>query len=100
MCFGSRFMGCRVDSSKRSFGKIFFSSEFMTAAIYKHNCEPGIMTRMPHRQLILSYLCNRYTATLIIPIRSVSARSHTAGNDAYPLSSMCSSNCISNNWRS
>ena len=44
MCFGSRLIGCRVDSSERSFGRTLFSSEFLTAAICGHNYKPSVMT--------------------------------------------------------
>jgi len=31
--FGNRFIGCRIDSSERSFGRTFLSNELLTAVI-------------------------------------------------------------------
>lgn len=104
MCFGNWFMGCRADSSERNFGRTFFSSKFQATVIYKHSCEPSATTRMPDGRLILSHLCNSYTPALIVSIHPVSVRSLSITfmviNDTYLISSICLSNCLSNNCRS
>ena len=39
MAFGSRFIGCKVDSREQSFGNTFVSSALLTAVIYKYISE-------------------------------------------------------------
>lgn len=68
---GSRFIGCRIDSSVRSFGMTFVSKELLTAVIYEHSRESGVMMRILRRIFFLAYLCNRYT-TIVVSVHSVS----------------------------
>jgi len=71
--FGNRFIGCRIDSSERSFGRTFVSSELLTLAIYKHSCESGVLIEMSGGRLVSPYLCSCGTVVLIVSIRSVSS---------------------------
>jgi len=44
---GNRFIGCRIDSSERSFGRTFVSNELLTPVIYKRGREFGVATKLP-----------------------------------------------------
>ena len=82
--FGNRFMGCRIDSSERSFGKIFVSKEFLTVVIWKHSYQPGVMIKMPSgRTTDLAYLCNSYITVFIFSVHSVSIHSPSVAVDSY-----------------
>lgn len=69
--FGSRFIGCKIDSSVRSFGTTFVSKELLTAVTYEHGRESGVMMRLLKRIFFIAYLCNRYT-TIVASAHSVS----------------------------
>ena len=47
MSFGNWFIGCRIDLRERSLGRTFVSSELLTAVIYRHDCESGVVMRIP-----------------------------------------------------
>ena len=44
---GSRFIGCSLDSSQRSFGRIPVSKAFLTAMIYAYSRERGVVVKIP-----------------------------------------------------
>ena len=46
MSFGNWFIGCRIDSSERIFGRTLVSNELLTAAIYKHGRELSVTMKM------------------------------------------------------
>ena len=60
MSFGSRFMGCEVDSRERSFGKTFFSSALLIPVICKRARQSGTVTKIGVEQ-IFTHLGNPQT---------------------------------------
>ena len=90
-------LGCRIDSSARSFGMTFISKELLTVVIYEHGRESDVMMRILRRSFRplqpLHYDCC-FCPFHVNPLRL------TAIGDTYLLSSMCLSNRRSNNWRS
>ena len=75
MSFGSRFMGCRVDSSERSFGRTSVSNELLAAVIYKHGSKSDISMKTLGGGLISMHLCNSYAAVVLISSHFVSVPS-------------------------
>ena len=45
--FGNRLIGCKADSSERSFGRILVSSELLTPVICKHSRELDVAIKIP-----------------------------------------------------
>ena len=66
MSLGNWLMGCRIDSSERSFGRTFVSNELLVAVIYKHNREFGVVTNLCWAgKSISTHLCDRHATVMI-----------------------------------
>ena len=59
---GNRFIGCRIDSSERSFGSTSVFHDFLTAVTCRNSRESR---RERRAGLTLAHLCDRRTAVLI-----------------------------------
>ena len=77
MSFGSRFIGCRIDSSERSFGRTSVSNELLTAVIYKHIREFGVATKTLGRGCFAHL---RDSRAAVLPISS-----HVASAPSIPI---------------
>jgi len=102
--FGNRFIGGRLDSSERSFGRTFVSNALLAPVIYKHIREPDAATSESGCGRCFAYLCGCYTTVLMISSHPVSVpfllSRFAVIDNAYLMSSMCLSSLLSNKRRS